>query len=74
MTQLTPTKQKSFYNKAFDNNNQCISYTTKIAEIIDNKLFIYGWYSLTSQKHLNAWLHLKGYKEMNKKQIVDYKN
>lgn len=70
MTQITPLNQKSFYNKAYDNNNQGISYQTKIAEILPcGTLKIYGWHSNTSQKHLNAWLVSKGYPAMNKMQI-----
>tara|TARA_Y100001973_G_C5194862_1_gene333521 strand:- start:1640 stop:1825 length:186 start_codon:yes stop_codon:yes gene_type:complete len=33
--------------------NDVISYTTKVAEIKGNKLIQLGWWSVTTQKHIN---------------------
>tara|TARA_R110002096_G_scaffold301982_1_gene496897 strand:+ start:409 stop:591 length:183 start_codon:yes stop_codon:yes gene_type:complete len=33
--------------------NFIISYTTKVAEIIGNELHQLGWWSATTQKHIN---------------------
>jgi len=34
-------------------NNFIISYTTKVAEIKGNELHQLGWWSVTTQKHIN---------------------
>ena len=34
-------------------NNYIISYTTKVAEIKGTKLHQLGWWSVTTQKHIN---------------------
>ena len=33
--------------------NFIISYTTKVAEIVGNELHQLGWWSVTTQKHIN---------------------
>lgn len=34
-------------------NNQVISYTTVVAEIENNTLKVFGWWSKTTTKHVN---------------------
>jgi hypothetical protein len=48
MTHLTKYKQ----NLRIDGNS-VISYTTKVAEIRGNELHQLGWWSVTTQKHIN---------------------
>jgi hypothetical protein len=79
MTNLIPTcRQKSFYNKAKLNNSdgliKLISYTTNVAtyDTINNKMYVYGYYSQTTAKHINSFLELYGFKRCNKKQLENY--
>ena len=69
--------QKSFYGKAkiieYKNGDKdLISYTTKVASIINNKLFIYGYYSNTTARHINEFLLQHGFKKMSKAEILAY--
>lgn len=65
-----------FYNKALvyiDRNDFkheiLISYNTIVAEKIDNKIYLYGYYSQTTAKHINAFLEQHGLKGMGKRDI-----
>lgn len=67
---------EGFYNKALiyqnvNNNNNyiLISYNTIVAEIFDETFTIYGYYSQTTAKHINAFLKRFGIKTMSKKEI-----
>lgn len=55
-------------------NSFLLSYETIVAEIIDNKLKIYGYYSQTTNRHLNTYLYRYGYKSMGKKDVENYVN
>ena len=79
MTNLQPTQgQKSFYNKAkLDNSNgliKLISYTTNVAtfDSINNKMYVYGYYSKTTALHINSFLQLYGFNRCNKKELENY--
>ena len=81
MTNLQPTNgQKSFYNKAkLINSNgiiKLVSYSTTVAtfDTINNKMYVYGYYSQTTAKHINSFLELYGFKRCNKKQLENYNN
>lgn len=39
-----------------DNKIQLISYTTLVAEIVDDVLTVYGLYSQTTRKHISAFM------------------
>lgn len=65
-----------FYNKALvyiDKNDFkheiLISYNTIVAEKIDNKIYLYGYYSQTTAKHINTFLEQHGLKGMCKRDI-----
>lgn len=56
------THVKSHYGKAKvtvidDKNSYLISYTTKVAEVINGKLIIYGTYSNTTMRHLTDYIN-----------------
>jgi hypothetical protein len=77
--QLSPRydSRKSFYGKARvyeeNGNKVLISYTTKVAEIKDNKPIVYGTYSSTTLRHIKEFLKQNGYKAESSKQIMqDY--
>jgi hypothetical protein len=82
MTNLQPTQgQKSFYNKAKIHNNSegkilLTSYNTHVAtfDTIHNKMYVYGYFSQTTAKHINSFLELYGFKRCNKKQLENYNN
>ena len=67
---------EDFYNKAlvytnfFDSTNYIlISYNTIVAETKGDKFIIYGYYSQTTAKHINAFLEYFGIKRLSKKEI-----
>lgn len=71
---------KSFYRKAnvYRNDKGSIllmSYTTIVAEITDEaltgerKLNVFGWYSMTTSRHINEFAQQYGFSKMNKKEM-----
>lgn len=76
---LRPVKQESFYGKAkvitTPSKVQLKSYDTIVAEIDreTNMLTINGWYSSTTARHINAFLHRYGYDDLSKKEMQDFK-
>lgn len=71
---------KSFYKKAnVYRNGQgkilLMSYTTIVAEIVDEavsttgarQLNVFGWYSMTTARHINEFAQQYGFDRMNKK-------
>ncbi len=72
---------EGFYNKAlmYQNENDTsnyvlVSYNTIVAEIKNDKFIIYGYYSQTTRKHINAFLNYFGIKSMWKKEIEQNAN
>lgn len=80
MYDLVPVDgRSSFYGKAKvvknddSNDEQLYSYNTLVAEIKDGKPVVYGTYSMTTLRHIKAWLAGHGFKAENKEQIMrDY--
>ena len=66
-------KRNSFYNKAMiehkGNILKLYSYNTLVAEIKENKAFVYGTYSPTTLRHIKEFLKQNGFTAENKKQI-----
>ena len=73
---------KSFYHKAnvYRNDKGSIflmSYETIVAEIKDEittdtgekQAIVYGWYSMTTSRHINEFLQQYGFSKMNKKEM-----
>ena len=73
---------KSFYHKANVYRNDkgkilLMSYTTIVAEIIDEAVSttgkrqanVFGWYSMTTSRHINEFLQQYGFNKMSKKQM-----
>lgn len=56
------------------NNYILVSYNTIVAEINKDKFIIYGYYSQTTNKHINAFLNWFGLKGMCKKEIIENSN
>lgn len=80
VAELMPTQnQKSFYGKAkiLESNTgiyKLLSYDTEVASYnrVTNKMNVYGWYSSTTSKHINAFLEYFGFDKCNKKQMESY--
>ena len=60
----------------YDNNDgeqisDLISYTTKVASYNHdtNKMNVYGWYSMTTARHINAFFDFCGLTTKSKKEI-----
>ena len=73
---------KSFYHKAniYRNDKGSIflmSYSTIVAEIKDatvtdtgkKQAIVYGWYSMTTSRHINEFLQQNGFNKMSKKEM-----
>lgn len=73
---------KSFYRKANVYRNDqgkilLMSYTTIVAEIIDEaisptgkrQINVFGWYSMTTARHINEFAQQYGFDRMNKKEM-----
>ena len=73
---------KSFYGKAnvYRNDKGSIflmSYETIVAEIKDatvtdtgeKQAIVYGWYSMTTSRHINEFLRQNGFEKMSKKEM-----
>lgn len=73
---------KSFYGKAnvYRNDKGSIflmSYETIVAEIKDatvtdtgeKQAIVYGWYSMTTSRHINEFLQQNGFNKMSKKEM-----
>lgn len=71
---------KSFYRKANvyrDGQGKILlmSYTTIVAEIVDEaisptgkrQINVFGWYSMTTARHINEFAQQYGFDRMNKK-------
>lgn len=50
------------------------SYETIVAEYYKGQLYVYGWYSMTTARHINTFLNMMGFDSMNKKQMEEYIN
>lgn len=73
---------KSFYHKAniYRNDKGSIflmSYETIVAEIVDEAVSptgqrqanVFGWYSMTTSRHINEFLQQNGFNKMSKKEM-----
>lgn len=78
---LEPTcSQKSFYKKALviesDGVSSLKSYNTIVAEYNHetNEMRVFGWYSVTTAKHINSFLEFYGFDRLSKKEMINYKS
>lgn len=63
-----------YQNKSNSNNYILVSYNTIVAEINENKYIIYGYYSETTKRHINAFLQRFGLETLSKKEILSIEN
>jgi len=67
-------RRKSFYGKARiveheNGDKDLISYTTTVASIKNDILYVYGWFSNTTARHINEFLKQNGFAPMTKKEM-----
>lgn len=50
-----------------------ISYTTRVASYNHNTnvMSVYGWYSMTTMRHINAFLAFYGFKTCTKSELIE---
>ena len=63
-----------YQNKTNSNNYILVSYNTIVAEVKKNKYIIYGYYSETTKRHINAFLHHFGLETLSKRDILAIEN
>lgn len=70
--------RNSFYNKCHVVENDGIatlfSYNTKVAQynLNSKKMEVFGWFSSTTARHINAFLNFYGFDTCSKKQLENY--
>ena len=70
--------RSSFYGKAVLIRNGLIlelkSYNTIVAKYDGNtnKMDVYGWYSMTTARHINEFLYYCGFDTVTKKQMINW--
>ena len=64
-----------FYKKAkilkYNNALYLQSYNTIVAKIENGKVFVNGWYSQTTARHINEFLLQNGFDKMSKKDMEE---
>lgn len=71
ITYLIPRfdSRKSFYGKAKTDGRKLWSYSTLVAEIVNNQPIVYGTYSATTLRHIKEFLNQNGFEASSKAQI-----
>lgn len=64
-----------YVNSDGDHYSDLISYTTRVASYNHktNEMSVYGWYSATTARHINAFLEFYGFEKVNKQKMLNYK-
>lgn len=63
-----------YKNEDGDHYSNLISYETRVASYNHNtnEMSVYGWYSATTARHINAFLEFYGFEKCNKQQMLNY--
>lgn len=63
-----------YVNHDGDHYSDLVSYETRVASYnhLTNEMSVYGWYSQTTAKHINAFLEFYGFEQCNKQQMLNY--
>lgn len=63
-----------YTNSDGEHYSDLISYTTRVASYNHNtnEMSVYGWYSATTARHINAFLEFYGFEKCNKQQMLNY--
>lgn len=63
-----------YINSDGDHYSDLISYTTRVASYNHktNEMSVYGYFSATTARHINAFLEFYGFDRCNKKELENY--
>lgn len=63
-----------YTNSDGEHYSDLISYTARVASYNHNtnEMSVYGWYSATTARHINAFLEFYGFEKCNKQQMLNY--
>ena len=70
--------QKTFGRKAIVEEENGVSYLRSYDTVVakfdhhDNKMQVYGWFSNTTARHINAFLDFYGFDTCTKKELEKY--
>ena len=70
--------QKTFGRKAIVEEENGVSYLRSYDTVVAkfdhhiNKMQVYGWFSNTTARHINAFLDFHGFDTCNKKELENY--
>jgi len=64
-----------YTNSDGDHYSDLVSYETRVSSYNHNtkQMSVYGWFSLTTSKHINAFLEFYGFNKITKQQMLNYK-
>ena len=64
-----------YVNNDNDHYSDLVSYETRVASYNHktNEMSVYGWFSQTTAKHINAFLEFYGFEKCTKQQLLNYK-
>lgn len=65
-----------YTNSSNDHLSDLVSYETRVASYNHktNEIQVFGWYSQTTAKHINAFLEFYGFDKMTKKEMQNFNN
>jgi hypothetical protein len=65
-----------YVNSDGDHYSDLISYGKRVASYIHktNEMSVYGWFSNTTARHINAFLNYYGFDSCSKKELENYNN
>jgi hypothetical protein len=74
INKLANNHVNEYTNSDNDHYSDLISYTTRVASYNHktNEMSVYGYFSQTTAKHINAFLEYYGFDTCNKKQLENY--
>jgi hypothetical protein len=63
-----------YLNSDGDHLSDLVSYTTRVASYNHktNEMQVFGWYSMTTAKHINSFLNFYGFDPCTKKELMNY--
>lgn len=63
-------KKAYYYNDSINNRIDLFSYSTNVATIKDNMLYVFGTYSNTTLRHIKEFMYQFGFKVVSASEIM----
>lgn len=75
VNQLANNHVNEYTNSEGDHYSDLIIYTTRVASYNHDtkEMSVYGWFSVTTAKHINSFLEFYGFDKCTKKELENYK-